>query len=210
LAVDIIATLSSENITYDLAEGVILIDEIETHLHPRWKMQVVERLRNAFPKLQFIVSTHEPLCLRGLQKNEAVVLRLGDADEVVAVTDLPDPSKLRIDQILTSEFFGLKRTKDVKTERLFEDYYAILAKDQEDRSAEENERSYELSHQIAKIKHLGNDTREDLVYYVIDELLAQQVKKDGMKMKELKDAALKRVQTIWDTINKTANDLPRP
>jgi predicted ATP-binding protein involved in virulence len=209
LAVDIIATLSSENISYDLAEGIILIDEIETHLHPRWKMQVVERLRYAFPKLQFIVSTHEPLCLRGLQKDEAVVLRQGEVHEVVAVTDLPDPSKLRIDQILTSEFFGLKSTMDVRTEKIFEEYYSILAKNQNDRSPEEIERSFELNRQIARIKYLGNDTREDLVYYVIDELLAQQVKKDGMKMTELKIAALERVQKIWNTINNAANDLSR-
>jgi energy-coupling factor transporter ATP-binding protein EcfA2 len=207
LAVDIISTLSTENITYDLAEGIILIDEIETHLHPRWKMQVVERLRYAFPKLNFIVSTHEPLCLRGMHKDETIVLTLGENNDVVALADLPDPSELRIDQILTSEFFGLKSTMDTKTEKLFEEYYTILAKDQNDRTQDEIDRSFELNTLIPKIKHLGNDLRSDLAYYIIDELLAQKVKNEGLKIDELKEKAISRVRSIWKTIKSESNDL---
>jgi len=210
LSVDIIATLSSENITYDLAEGIVIIDELETHLHPRWKMQVVERLRAAFPRLNFIVSTHEPLCLRGLHKDEAVVLMPDAAGEIMALTDLPDPGDLRIDQILTSEFFGLRSTMDAKTERLFDEYYAILAKDEGERTPEEVQRSFELNALIPRIKHLGDDVREDLVYYVVDQLLAQQVKDKGLKIADLKAEALSRVRSAWNTIlTETNNDLPR-
>lgn len=41
-------------------EGIVLIDEIELHLHPRWQRQVLGALRRAFPKLQFVVTTHSP------------------------------------------------------------------------------------------------------------------------------------------------------
>lgn len=46
-----------------LVEGVVLIDEIDLHLHPRWQRVALERLRGTFPKLQFIVTTHSPQVL---------------------------------------------------------------------------------------------------------------------------------------------------
>ena len=201
LTVDIMATLSSENISYDLAEGIVLVDEIGTHLHPRWKMQVVERMRNAFPNLQFVVSTHEPLCLRGLGQGEVIVLTTDESEKITALSEVPNPNELRIDQILTSELFGLKSTFDPRTEKIFEEYYSILAKDQGERSLEENVRLHELNELIPKIKHLGDNLREELVYYVIDELLAKKVKNDGFKIKEeLKEEALKRVELMWNSI----------
>jgi len=100
IAIDMIYTLSKENVVYELAEGIVLVDEIGTHLHPRWKMEIVERLRKTFPKIQFIITTHEPLCLRGLKEHEVVVLKRDDENAIIAISDLPNPSTLRIDQLL--------------------------------------------------------------------------------------------------------------
>lgn len=203
LAVDIMATLASENVTFDLAEGMVLIDEIGTHLHPRWRMEVVGRLRKAFPKIRFVVTTHEPLCLRGLVAGETVVLTKNEEKEIIALTDLPDPSEYRIDQILTSDFFGLKSTIDPKTEKLFDEYYAILALDEENRTEPQKNRLLELSTIIPKIKHLGDNLREELVYYVVDELLAKKTRDDGLKIKaDLKQEAKKRIESLWNTISK--------
>lgn len=44
-------------------DGVILIDEIDMHLHPSWQREIVERLRSTFPNCQFILSTHSPLVI---------------------------------------------------------------------------------------------------------------------------------------------------
>lgn len=202
MAVDIMATLSSENVRYDVAEGIVLIDEIGNHLHPRWKMKVVERMRAAFPRLQFLVTSHEPLCLRGLKAGETIVLRRNEHKQVVVITDLPDPSELRIDQILTSEFFGLNSTIDEKTEKLYEEYYAILAKDEDERNEDEKSRLLELSALMPRMRLLGDNVREELVYYVIDELLAKKVKQDGgFKLEELKPQAIDRVKNLWDSLN---------
>ncbi|MCJ8208558.1 AAA family ATPase [Mucilaginibacter sp. RS28] len=206
LAVDIMATLAGENVTFDLAEGMVLIDEIGTHLHPRWRMEVVGRLRKAFPKIKFVVTTHEPLCLRGLVAGEAVVLTKNEDKEIIALSDLPDPSELRIDQILTSDFFGLKSTIDPETEKLFDEYYAILALDDQDRTDEQKRRILELSALIPRIKHLGDNLREELAYYVIDELLAKKTREKGLKIKEdLKAQAVKQVASIWNTIEGKTN-----
>lgn len=202
LAIDIMATLAGEKVTFDLAEGIVLIDEIGTHLHPRWRMEVIGRLRKAFPKIRFVVTTHEPLCLRGLNAGETVVLTKNQGNEVIALTDLPDPSELRVDQILTSDFFGLKSTIDPETERLFEEYYGILALEDQERTEEQKNRLLELSQIVPKIKHLGDTEREELTYYVIDELLARKTRQDGLKIKkDLKEEALKRVASIWKNLD---------
>ena len=54
--------------------GVVLIDEIDLHLHPKWQRHVVEDLKNAFPKLQFIVTTHSPFILQSLAPGEVIDL----------------------------------------------------------------------------------------------------------------------------------------
>lgn len=46
-----------------LTKGIILIDEVDLHLHPAWQQQILQSLRKAFPKMQFIVSTHSPQVL---------------------------------------------------------------------------------------------------------------------------------------------------
>lgn len=53
-------------------KGIVLVDEIELHLHPSWQKEVLPALRQAFPKLQFIVTTHSPLVLSNLQENEVI------------------------------------------------------------------------------------------------------------------------------------------
>lgn len=59
-----------------LVEGVVLIDEIDLHLHPRWQRRVLKGLRAAFPKLQFIVTTHSPQVLSSAENRQ--VRRLKD------------------------------------------------------------------------------------------------------------------------------------
>ena len=59
-----------------LVEGVVLIDELDLHLHPRWQRVALPRLREAFPKLQFVVSTHSPQVLSSAENRQ--VRRLVD------------------------------------------------------------------------------------------------------------------------------------
>lgn len=202
ITVDIIKTLSKNNLAFETAEAIVLIDEIGTHLHPRWKMEVVNRLRKTFPKIQFIVTTHEPLCLRGLEENEVLVLKKNEDEKIIAINDLPSPSDFRVDQLLTSEYFGLNSTLDFDTETLFKEYYNLLAKD--DKTPNEVNRISELNETLPNKKHIGDDIRDELVYYVIDELLAKQVKKEGFKMvnEDLKQDAVNRVKAVWEFIEK--------
>lgn len=51
-------------------EGIVMIDEIDLHLHPEWQKHIVADLHTAFPNIQFIVTTHSPLVLGGMKKGE--------------------------------------------------------------------------------------------------------------------------------------------
>lgn len=51
-------------------EAVILIDELELHLHPKWQKEIVDDLKRTFPNCQFIISTHSPFIIRSLNAEE--------------------------------------------------------------------------------------------------------------------------------------------
>ncbi|AOE67901.1 hypothetical protein A7317_13095 [Pseudomonas fluorescens] len=58
-------------------QGIVLIDEIDLHLHPKWQRRVVSDLKNAFPLLQFVVSSHSPFILQSLEPGEVIDLERG-------------------------------------------------------------------------------------------------------------------------------------
>lgn len=56
------------------SHGVVMIDEIDLHLHPTWQKQVVTDLKNAFPNIQFIATTHSPFIVQSLKSDELINL----------------------------------------------------------------------------------------------------------------------------------------
>jgi predicted ATP-binding protein involved in virulence len=60
-----------------VVEGVVLIDEIDLHLHPRWQRVVLAGLRNIFPRLQFVVTTHSPQVLSSALNRQVRLIRNG-------------------------------------------------------------------------------------------------------------------------------------
>jgi len=63
--------------------GVVLIDEIDMHLHPRWQQVVVDLLRQAFPKIQFVITTHSPQVLSTVDNESIRLIRLDGASATV-------------------------------------------------------------------------------------------------------------------------------
>lgn len=69
-------------------EGVVLIDEVDMFLHPSWQQRVISSLRHAFPKIQFIVTTHSPQVLSTVPKECIRVLSTNSQGEDIAATPL--------------------------------------------------------------------------------------------------------------------------
>ena len=161
LATDIIRELFYNYDNTEFAYAVVLIDEIETHLHPRWKMRIIRLLRQAFPKVQFIITTHDPLCLRGMYDGEIYVLeRSPDDARIETLKDLPNIKGMRAEQILTSEFFGLGTT-DPDTDAKLSRYHTLVAKDE--RSASEKIEMEALHEDIAGNMVIGNTVGEQVM-----------------------------------------------
>lgn len=179
------------------ASGIVLLDEIDSNLHPRWKMKIVGSLREEFKYIQFITSTHDPLCLRGLKEGEVAVLKkTKKSGSSRLIMDLPSPEGLRVDQLLTSEFFGLNSTIDETTERLFTDYYYLLS--QRDLKANQKEQLADIQSRLDELKYLGNSPRERLMYEAIDEYLS---KTETLGIQELQklmlDETKQKISDIW-------------
>ena len=65
-----------------LTPGVVLIDEIDLHLHPKWQRRVVEDIKRTFPKIQFFATTHSPFIIQSLKANELINLDNRDGEYV--------------------------------------------------------------------------------------------------------------------------------
>ena len=85
--------------------AIVLIDELDLHLHPTWQQRVVPFLRAVFPKVQFIVTTHSPVMLASFERDEIIQLDL-EEDRVVQAESLMEPGLLMAEEIL-SGFFAL-------------------------------------------------------------------------------------------------------
>jgi hypothetical protein len=179
----------------EAARGVVLIDELDTHLHPRWKMRIVNRLRRAMPHVQFIATTHDPLCLRGLIDGEAKVLRRYQNGQIEQVLDLPNVRGLSVEQLLNSEFFGLFSTEDPKLEEDIGRYVALAAK-HELTPAETSELEH-YRELVADTVTLGSTPQRRLVQAAASEYLLEHRRASANQLSGLKHAAVMRIIDLW-------------
>lgn len=89
------------------ARGVLLIDEMDLHLHPVWKRRLVDFLNGAFPRLQVIATTHSPLSVQQCNEHELYVVRR-EAGQPQLIPFVGDPSKMRLSELFLSPLVGLE------------------------------------------------------------------------------------------------------
>ena len=102
-------------------EGVVLIDELDIHLHPKWQRSIAELLRGQFPNIQFIVATHSPLIAVGAGE-DALTLKFDMVDGKSRVTEVRDIAAMNVDRILQSEAFGLVSPYSPQTQTKIDRY----------------------------------------------------------------------------------------
>jgi len=108
------------------AAAIVLIDEVDLHLHPSWQRTLLPTLNELFPQMQFIVTTHSPLVAQALDPRDIVILTTSPAEERVTVQVKEGTASRSYDAIMR-ELFGvtsrfsidvekeLKRFKDLKS-----------------------------------------------------------------------------------------------
>ena len=69
-------------------EGVVLIDELDLHLHPDWQRKIINILRNTFPKVQFVVTTHSPFLIQETGQNQLIILKDNKILKITSASNL--------------------------------------------------------------------------------------------------------------------------
>lgn len=135
--------------------GVVLIDEVELHLHPKWKYNFMKKLRDTFPLIQFIVTTHSPTVILGASK-EAVFYKIYKENGKVAISNQIANKGYTSNSLVSSPLFDME---------------TITSRDY-DKAVSSDDYIYEKIHQVVarKIKESVNVDEDELLKLIDDEL----------------------------------------
>lgn len=107
--------------------AVVLVDEIDLHLHPRWQRRILGHLSRKFPNTQFIATAHSPLVVQSALGANLVLLKRRGSQ--VLIKNEPEViATWRIDQILTSDMFGVSSSRSESVERMLKERRQLLSK----------------------------------------------------------------------------------
>ncbi|MFA1625882.1 AAA family ATPase [Rhizobium mongolense] len=190
VCLDIIQLLFERWDTLKSATAIVIIDEIDAHLHPRWKMRIVDSLRVALPQVQFIASTHDPLVLRGLRNGEVALMERNDLGAVIANGNLPPIEGMQVDDLLVSRHFGLSSTIDPTSEALYNEYYHLLSLPSD---TGRDARVSQLKAQLGDREAFGRNRRENLLLALADEAIAET---KPVAKEDLKTTTLSRLRAL--------------
>ncbi len=69
-------------------EGVVLIDELDLHLHPEWQRKIIKVLKDTFPMIQFIATTHSPFLIQETGKEQLIILKNNTIHKITSGANL--------------------------------------------------------------------------------------------------------------------------
>jgi predicted ATP-binding protein involved in virulence len=198
------ATLLNKHIENDvLAQltGVILIDEFGIHLHPNLQSEALSRLAAIFPKMQFIVTTHSPLLINGLRREQLHIIVESQDGHRQAKHPEDDAIGLGAEGIL-KEMFGLTTTFDQLSLQQNEEFKWLLQKkNTTGLSADELIEFERLSQRLAPFRLDPSliIKEEDPLLEMVKDRLKENAKKNPVK--ELNTADLKKqVNSVIDKL----------
>ncbi|SFV52620.1 ATP binding protein [hydrothermal vent metagenome] len=125
---DILIRIFGVGETVDTIEGIILIDEFDKHLHPKWQSRLVNQLTKTFPKIQFIMTTHNPMSILDREPDEITILKEIDG-EIVAVKKRVGTKKIGVSTILL-EYFGVESTVSDTMRYKIDEFTKLKLKDE--------------------------------------------------------------------------------
>ena len=164
--------VKEEDFYLNSLSGIFIIDEIEQHLHPQWQRNIIKLLSEQFPDMQFICTTHTPICALGLNDldctSQLVKASYINSYSSVDPFNLKDEFKgYRADQILTSEIFDLPDARSIYIEDKLKEYEKIYLKPEDTRSANERKKLQEIEEELKDLPMWENqkdkETREELI-----------------------------------------------
>lgn len=133
-----------------LGEGVVLIDEVELHMHPSWQRQILSKLSETFPNIQFIITTHSPIVLNEVNEEYNVYFMQNDN-----ATNRP----IRLDRMdgydaayILEEFMGTK-SMNHKTEKMIDKIYRLI-----------DERKWDAAEDsVRELERIAGESNKDVI-----------------------------------------------
>ena len=138
--------------------AIVIVDEIDLHLHPRWQRAIRDHLIGHFPNVQFIATAHSPLMAQSSLGGNLAVLRKNQ-DHAEILNDPMIIKEWRLDQVITSELFGLASARPLEVEELFERRQKLLEKKR--LSPEERQKLRELDAQVGDLPTAETQADQD-------------------------------------------------
>ena len=130
LVLDIARRLATSNVGGDsplLGSQIVMIDEVDLHLHPSWQLHVISNLEKKFPNCQFFITSHSSLVLSSLRDSgQLVVLRDGKRLEV---SDIPYGDN---GDYILKRFFSLNEVRNPEVQTMIDGVASELAKEKTD------------------------------------------------------------------------------
>ena len=117
--------------------GLVLVDELDLFVHPRWQLELIPKLKRIFPKVQFVVTTHSPMVLPGLNREEVFILSQDDRGNIVAAQASTSPKLLSGSEIYDL-FFGISELYPTEAARAMRTF-ALLAADPDRTDSEQHQ-----------------------------------------------------------------------
>ncbi|MFO7564781.1 MAG: AAA family ATPase [Enhygromyxa sp.] len=156
--------------------AVCLVDEIDLHLHPTWQRKLIAFLDQRFTNTQFIVTAHSPLVVQAAEHANIAVLRRHEGEDFVTIhNDLDAVRGWRVDQILTSDLFGLDGSRAPRANELLRERATLLGKSTLEDA--DRRRIAELDEQLASLPH--GDSKTDQDAWDIVRRFAQEIERAG-------------------------------
>ena len=145
--------------------AIVLIDEVDLHLHPQWQRELRRNLLEQFPKVQFIVTTHNPVTVQeALSEGGTVAVVLWADDEAHILNPVPN-GEWRYEQLLDSELFGFSDWSQKSEAKLYERLKLIQ---KPNRSADEEVRLRELDEFAASLPTADSPNAQTFENLVMD------------------------------------------
>lgn len=168
------------------ARGVLIVDEIDLHLHPVWQRQLRNFLTDMFPNFQFVLSTHSALTAQQAGEGELFVMkRPAPADAPILEQSTIEPRTMAVHQLLLSPVFNLGTTDSVSVETMKNEYRRLSAA--ATRTADEQSTLTELEAELRNLPDWSvvpeRDRRQQQLLGEIQTALAQLPKGAAAKMR---------------------------
>ena len=150
---DLARRLSLANPTLEnplLGEGIVLIDEIELHMHPSWQRKILGVLKKTFPNIQFIVTTHSPVILSEANEDYNVFFMKREDDEI-EVKQVQQMNGYDTNAVL-EQFMGT-HSVNLETEKLIESIYEAI----------EQGEYFVAEKKIARLAEMTSENHQDVL-----------------------------------------------